>query len=174
MRNRLGFSRLENRRRRRPERGSDAYNNTSGNAPLDYSIEVSSNSTDGTTGSWSTAEDMDGTPVEVAGNSVRSRGHSFSFEGMTWVRLVLTAPQAAAEGANPRPITFDEISVFDVSASGNERPEETWFLMGDSIAQGAFMRDIGAAYFFQALINDEVAGFTPAVISGGIGLVTAE
>lgn len=137
--------------------GYTAYNEVTGGAPLSYRIETSGDSTDGDDGSWETA-------VSVEENPVRSRGHSFEFSGKSWVRFVVTAAQPDATR-----VELDEIALFDISAAEGERPQDTWFFMGDSITEGAFHRSLGQENTFEARVHAAHEDYYPAVINGGIG-----
>jgi lysophospholipase L1-like esterase len=134
--------------------GWNPYDVVTGGAPSGYRIETS---TDGSDGSWEVA-------VEVTQNPVRVRGHSFDFAGRAWVRFVVTAMAGEATEAK-----LDEISLHDVSAAGTGLPDDTWLFMGDSITQGAFMRDLPAASRFESLVHAAHPDYTPAVVGAGIG-----
>jgi acyl-CoA thioesterase-1 len=136
--------------------GWNDYDDVSGGAPLAYAIKTSPNSTDGEDGDW---EEV----VSIDDNPVRTRGHSFSFEDMAWVRFEVSAAQADASG-----VEVDELALYDISASGDERPEDTWFFMGDSITKMAFERASNLQPF-DVQVSELVNGYTPAMISGGIG-----
>ena len=86
--------------------------------------------------------------AEVTDNSVRTRGHSFSFSGKSWLKMVVTA---AKTGENE--VKIDELAVYDISASGNARPQDTWLFFGDSITKGAFNRDLGTGNNFDERIT---------------------
>lgn len=136
------------------------YNATSGGAPLGYRIDVSADSTDGEDGTWTSA-------VSVNDNPVRTRGHSFDFDGMSWVKFIATAASGDGNGG-AIDIQIDEIALYDISASSTNRPQNTWFFMGDSITQGAFHRSLGN-YNFDAIIGKQNPAFRPAFLSGGVG-----
>jgi acyl-CoA thioesterase I len=123
-------------------------------APLDYTIETSQNSTDGEDGDWQ--------PVAtVTANPVRTRAHSFDFDGQSWVRLTITAaPSMSANG-----IQLDEIDVHDVSNGS----EDTWFFLGDSITAFAYDRAREDQPSFAEVVHAKHAGHFPALINGGIG-----
>src|SRR4029079_10944534 len=124
----------------------------------DYHFEVSADSTNGMDGTWTAA----GTPV--TGNHVRTRAHAFDFTGKSWIKMVITA--APAEASNG--VQIGEIDVHDISATGADLPEDTWFFMGDSIT--AFAYDRVYANTFADLINAATAKtYFPAMINGGIG-----
>jgi lysophospholipase L1-like esterase len=124
----------------------------------DYHFEVSADSTNGMDGTWTAA----GTPV--TGNHVRTRAHAFDFTGKSWIKMVITA--APAEASNG--VQIGEIDVHDISATGADLPEDTWFFMGDSIT--AFAYDRVYANTFADLISTATAkAYFPAMINGGIG-----
>jgi lysophospholipase L1-like esterase len=130
--------------------------------PAAYHIDVSADSTNGSDGSW--------TPVAtVTANLVRTRGHSFDFTGMSWIKMVITAAPANESGNG---VQIGEIDVHDISATGTALPDDTWFFMGDSITAFAFDRASQGSVHqpsFAAGINAAVPAFFPAMINGGIG-----
>ena len=128
--------------------GNTNYTGTTG-APIDYSIEVSPNSTNGSDGTWKTA-------VGITGNYVRAREHSLDFSGNQWVRLTV----ARAPGG----VVLDEIDVHDISSGASD----TWFFMGDSITDLAFDRTPARQPGFATQINQSFPAFFPAMIDGGI------
>jgi lysophospholipase L1-like esterase len=137
--------------------GWTEYNSLSGGAPSAYRIETSGDTTNGADGTWEVV-------VTVTDNTVRTRGHGFPFEGKSWVRMVMTG---AASGATE--VEIDEIAVYDTSASGDARPQDTWFFLGDSITKGAFNRNLGADGNFDEIITARLPDYQPAIINGGIG-----
>jgi len=143
-----------------------SYNpyNIARNAPRAYSIETSSDSTDGEDGTWQTA-------ATVEDNPVRSRAHSFGFDQQRWVRMTVTEASVcdAVDPSTCPAVNLDEIALYDLSDSGDERPEDTWFFMGDSITAGAFERNMTAAFRVDSRIHDAHEAFDPATINGGIG-----
>jgi lysophospholipase L1-like esterase len=135
--------------------GYGAYDDP-GQSPVDYVVETSADSRDGSDGEWSPA-------ATVTGNPVRTRGHRIDFSGQSWVRLTVTA------GSGDFPVEIDEIAVFDASDAGADAPEDSWFFLGDSITAGAFAKNAGPFSNFEAKITAARPSFTPAVIGGGIG-----
>jgi len=123
-------------------------------APLDYMLETSANSTDGEGGDWTNV-------ASVTKNPVRARAHAFDFRDQHWVRLTVTA-------GHDKDVGIDEISLFDLSEADHERPADTWFFVGDSITAGAFQRTYGLGNF-DARIHKALPDYTPAMINGGIG-----
>ncbi len=133
--------------------------------PLDYEIYTSPDSTNGEDGTW-------GLVVTVAGNTVRTRAHSFDFTGMSWVKMVVTAvPSYCAYG-----LAIDQIEVYDTSVSYSQGriAEDTWFFMGDSItALWANRATATSQPSFAGWINTDNGDYFPSMINGGIGGETA-
>ena len=139
--------------------GSSNYGTTSAGAPGAYTIETSADSTDGEDGTWDTV-------VTVEQNPVKARTHTFDFTGQRWVRMTVTAPGADRDASDD--VEIDEIALYDVSASGDERPQDTWVFMGDSIVDGAF-DDPTSSSSFATLVHESHAAYTPMMINAGIG-----
>ncbi len=135
--------------------GWNDYNNPNGGSPSEYHISTSTDSTDGEDGTWNVV-------VEVSENKVRTRTHSFEFENCSWVRMTFFA------GQDGRSVTIDEIALYDISETGDERPRDSWFFMGDSITKMAFERS-GSLNPFDVALSKLVTGYSPAWIAGGIG-----
>ena len=135
--------------------GQSAYDNVAGGAPLGYTIETSADSEDGSDGMWETV-------VEVTDNGVRNRAHSFDFEGMRWVRFTATAPQS--DGS----VSLRELMLHDVSATGGERPEDSWLFFGDSIHQAAMQRALGMRSF-ENVVSEQHPDFQPIMLNASIG-----
>lgn len=130
------------------------YTDTGYGTPADYSIQTSSDSTNGRDGSWSTA-------VTITGNNVRNRGHSFDFTGKSWVRMYITKPVSSSWN-NQYGIALDEIDVHDISNG----VADTWFFMGDSLTAND---NRGNQPDFAANIHGFNSNYTPAELNGGIG-----
>src|SRR5207237_2235655 len=95
------------------------YISEKGSGPQDYSIAVSSDSTDGADGTWRTV-------VTVTGNHTRVREHLLPFAGQSWIKMTITKGQTQAS----QPYVFvDQMNLYDVSTSLND----TFFFSGDSI-----------------------------------------
>jgi acyl-CoA thioesterase-1 len=137
--------------------GVRAYDVLTGGAPADYRIETSDDSTDGSDGNWNVV-------VEVTGNPVRARVHSFDFTDMSWVRFVVTA---APEDSSA--VLLDELAIHDLSESGDDLPQDGWLFMGDSITQAAFARNRNAALVFANIVHDNHPAFDPIMINAGVG-----
>jgi hypothetical protein len=128
--------------------------------PADYHFEVSSDSTNGSDGTWTPA----GAPV--TGNQVRTRAHAIDFTGKTWIKMVITAAPSNESGNG---VQIGEIDVHDISATGTGRPEDTWFFMGDSITAFAYDRRAANQPSFAELVHTAAPAYMPAMINGGIG-----
>jgi acyl-CoA thioesterase-1 len=127
--------------------------------PRGYRIEVSSDSTNGSDGTWASR-------TEVTDNDARTRGHAIDFSGQSWVKLVVTAaPPNAANG-----VSIAELDVHDISSAPDpDLPEDTWLFMGDSITAFAYDRALIHQPSFAAGINALVPSFFPAMLNAGIG-----
>ncbi len=124
-------------------------------APVDYHIETSGDSTNGADGRWRAV-------VEVAGNPVRTRAHSFDFTGQRWVRLVVTR---LAANVFKWGLYIDEIDVHDLSNGGND----IWVFFGDSITSSVFDRAPRHQPSFAEAIAARHRGYFPAMIAAGTG-----
>ena len=130
------------------------FNVVTGGAPAAYRIQTSADSTNGSDGAWTDV-------ATVSNNPYRIREHSFAFTNQRWVRLVVTGTPTMNN------VRLDEIEVHDISASGDQRPEDSWFFMGDSITQGGFARGLRDNNF-DVLVKADHMAFDPIVIGGGI------
>lgn len=131
----------------------------SGTIPLDYRVETAAEFSEDDV-DWDTAASFEG-------NEVRTGGVSFDFEGKRWVRFFVTA----APGATP-PVVIDEIALYDASGASDERADDSWFFLGDSITSGAFPRNFEDENF-DALVSEARPDFMPALVNAGIGGETA-
>ncbi|WP_437545015.1 GDSL-type esterase/lipase family protein [Sorangium sp. So ce367] len=132
------------------------YTDVQYGAPGAYRVETSSDSTNGSDGTWTKV-------AEVTDNPVRTRAHSFDFGGKSWVRLVVTAAPATTDDTG---VQLDEIDVHDISKGA----EDTWFFLGDSITAYAYDRDTPATQpSFAENVHAAHPAHYPAMINGGIG-----
>ncbi|WP_438015749.1 GDSL-type esterase/lipase family protein [Sorangium sp. So ce315] len=132
------------------------YTDVQYGAPGAYRVETSSDSTNGSDGTWKAV-------AVVTDNPVRTRAHSFDFSGQSWVRLVVTAAPATTDETG---VQIDEIDVHDISNGA----EDTWFFLGDSITAFAYDRDTPATQpSFAENIHAAHEAHFPAMINGGIG-----
>ncbi|WP_438039394.1 GDSL-type esterase/lipase family protein [Sorangium sp. So ce128] len=132
------------------------YTDVQYGAPGAYRVETSSDSTNGSDGTWTKV-------AEVTNNPVRTRAHSFDFGGKSWVRLVVTAAPATTDDTG---VQLDEIDVHDISKGA----EDTWFFLGDSITAFAYDRDTPATQpSFAENVHAAHPAHYPAMINGGIG-----
>lgn len=123
-------------------------------APVDYRIDVSPDSKDGRDGAWTTV-------VEVTGNPAHARAHSFPFEGMRWVRLVVTR---LPDPVNPWGLFIDEIDLHDLSLGG----DDIWAFLGDSITAETADRSTPRRPGFADQIAVRHPGYRPATINVGL------
>lgn len=128
--------------------GNASYTGLDG-VPVDYSVDVSADSVDGSDGTWTSI-------VTVVGNAVRTRAHRIEVAGSSWVRLSITRA--------PRGVSLDEIDVHDVSSGGGD----AWFFMGDSLTAVAYDRAGAHQPSFAALLGDARPPNFPAMIDGGV------
>lgn len=124
-------------------------------APLDYDITVSANSTDGSDGTWKTV-------ASVRGNHARAREHTFSFAGMSWIRMTVLAGQPQASQPFMR---IDEIQVFDTQNLGSH----TFYFSGDSITGMSYNRFADNLPSFADDMAKCAPGHYPLMIDGGFG-----
>ncbi|BDG07346.1 GDSL-type esterase/lipase family protein [Anaeromyxobacter paludicola] len=123
-------------------------------APADYRIETSSDSRDGADGHWRTV-------VQVTGNAVHARAHSFDFRGRRWVRLVVTGLPARV---NPWGLFLDEVDLHDLSGGG----DDVWLFLGDSITAEVFDRAPAHQPSFAEAIARAHPGYHPATLAAGL------
>jgi acyl-CoA thioesterase I len=135
--------------------GNHDYVDRKYGAPVDYRIETSADSTDGSNGAWRTV-------AAVADNPVRTRAHAFDFAGQRWVRLSVTrlSPDVFEWG-----LYLDEIDVHDLSRGG----DDVWVFFGDSITSGVFDRAPEHQPSFAEAIAKRHPGYFPATIGAGFG-----
>jgi lysophospholipase L1-like esterase len=135
--------------------GNHDYTDRKYGAPVDYRIETSADSTNGSDGTWRTA-------VTITGNPVRSRAHAIDFAGRRWVRMTITglSPDVFEWG-----LYLDEIDVHDLSRGGND----VWVFFGDSITSQVFDRAPAHQPSFPEAIARRHPGFFPAVVGAGFG-----
>jgi acyl-CoA thioesterase-1 len=132
--------------------------------PSAYHIDVSSDSTNGSDGAWTTRVTVGATADDA--NVVRTRAHAIDFAGQTWVKMTITGAPAT-ESSNG--VQIGEIDIHDISATGTAIPDDTWFFMGDSITAFAFDRAPAHQPSFAKSVNMASPSFAPAMINGGIG-----
>lgn len=132
-----------------------------GTTVRDYSILVSSDSTNGSDGAWSTATDaLTGTPVVVTGNTFIQRTHAITFTGSSWVKIAITSSSANE---------LDELDLWDASSTS----ADSYFFHGDSITHRcANLRGTAAGYgnqpSFQASVHAAHAARFPLQVGAGI------
>jgi lysophospholipase L1-like esterase len=131
------------------------YINDLGMSPQDYTISVSSDSTNGADGTWQTV-------VTVVGNHAHAREHLLKFAGQAWVKMTVT--QGQPQPSRPY-VVIDQIDLYAVSAS----LDDTFFFSGDSITASAYNRsDVKQPSFAEDVFAVYPQRF-PAMLDGGFG-----
>lgn len=120
--------------------------------PVNYTLQTSSSSSNGSDGTWATA-------LTITGNKVTSRGHLIDFTGASWVKMNITTGGGS----------FDEFEVFDMSNNGTD----IWFFLGTSISQMTY-KSLIPAQNFADLVHAAHPAFNPVMIRGGIGCILSE
>jgi lysophospholipase L1-like esterase len=133
------------------------YTSNSGRSPQNYTISVSSDSTDGADGTWHTV-------VTVVGNHTRTREQLIPFTGQSWVKMMVTQVQPQA---SQKDLAIDEIDVYDVSNSANLN--DTFYFLGASITTIAFNRFNENQPSFAEDVHAASPQHFPAMLDGGIG-----
>lgn len=120
--------------------------------PVHYTLEVSSNSTNGSDGTWTVVE-------TVANNTVTARGHVVDMNGASWIRM------SVVQGGG----SLNEIQVFDLAAGG----DDVWFFTGTSISAHTY-KGMSPASDYATLVNADFPSFTPAMIRAGIPCINSK
>ncbi len=123
----------------------------------DYQIQVSDNSTNGIDGTW---EDV----ITKKGNNKSNVIHTFDFSGNKWVRLHITKWSREDNHGG-----LSEIDIHDVSNG----TEDTYIFLGNSITEFSYFRWKDRQPDFSTNIQNKFPLYQPAMISAGIGGVTA-
>lgn len=114
--------------------------------PSSYRILTSSNSTNGSDGTWDTL-------ARVTGNVAASRAHVLAFAGASWVKMLVHAGSGR----------MDELEVYDASSGA----ADSWFFMGTSITMMTFKSSIADSSFAD-LVHARVPANTPSLVRGGV------
>jgi lysophospholipase L1-like esterase len=117
--------------------------------PVAYTFQTSSNSTNGSDGTWTTA-------LTITGNKVSSRGHVIPFTDASWVKMNITVGGVA----------LDEFEVFDMSNNGTD----IWFFPGTSISQMTY-KSTPPTLNFADVVHTANPTFNPVMIRAGIGCI---
>jgi lysophospholipase L1-like esterase len=131
------------------------YISDTGMEPQDYSISVSSDSTNGADGTWRTL-------VTVTDNHARIREHLLAFAGQSWVKMTVTKGQPRADQPYT---TIDQIDLYDVSTNLND----TFFFSGDSLTGIAYDRFDANQPAYAELVHAAFPQRFPAMLDGGLG-----
>jgi len=114
--------------------------------PVDYTIAISSNSTNGTDGTWTVVK-------TITNNTLTARGHLIDMNGADWIKMSVTQ----GEGS------LNELQVFDIANGG----DDIWFFTGTSISANTY-KGTPPANDYAKSINTDYPSYTPAMIRGGI------
>ncbi|MEK7394371.1 MAG: GDSL-type esterase/lipase family protein, partial [Fibrobacterota bacterium] len=115
--------------------------------PSDYEILTSSNSTNGSDGTWISR-------LKISGNTVSSRSHMVETGSDDWVKLRV----AAGSGG------LDELGVYDASNGASD----SWAFIGTSISSNAFKGSPPATDFVKLVVEGTKGANSPAVVKAGI------
>lgn len=127
----------------------------SGRMPQDYTLLVSSNSTNGQDGDWRVA-------TTVTGNHARVREHVISFTGDAWVKMMITK---APDHPSQTSMVIDQIDCFDVSANTND----TVLFQGDSLTADAYNQFSENDPSFSKLVHQYDPALYPSMLNEGFG-----
>lgn len=133
------------------------YINDNGSGPQDYTIAVSSDSTNGEDGTWHTV-------VAVTGNHTRVREHMIPFSGQAWVRMTVTKVQPQSD---QKDFSIDQIELYD--ATSNTALNDSFFFMGASITTMAFNRFDENRPSFADDVHTAFPAHFPVMLDGGVG-----
>ncbi len=121
--------------------------------PRDYTISVSSNSSNGSDGTWRTV-------ATVSGNETRVREHLIPFSGQSWVKMTVTKGQPGQSDIN-----VSKINLFDVSSSVND----SYIFSGDSITLFSYNQFDAHQPSFAADVHSASPSQYPATLDAGLG-----
>jgi lysophospholipase L1-like esterase len=119
--------------------------------PANYQILTSSNSTNGTDGTWTNR-------LSVTGNLVSSRSDLVTTGGDSWVKLAISSGTGS----------LDEFDVYDASNGS----EDTWAFLGTSISANTY-KGTPPSTDFQKLVEAGSPANTPAVVKAGVPCITS-
>jgi lysophospholipase L1-like esterase len=119
--------------------------------PSAYRILTSSNSTNGSDGTWDTLG-------RVTGNVVAGRSHVIEFAGASWLKMLVVSGSGR----------MDELEVYDASNGASD----SWFFMGTSISQMTFKSPVPDSNFSD-LVHARVPSNTPSFVRGGVPCINS-
>ncbi len=122
--------------------------------PINYTIQTSSNSTNGADGNWITKD-------SIIGNTVTARGHLIDFKGASWIKMFITSGGGL----------IDEVEIFDVIDS-LKVAQDSWFFPGTSITANAF-KATPPSKNFADIVAKNLPGYNPVIIRGGIPCINS-
>lgn len=139
------------------ESGSYIVSNTSVH---DYTMLVSSDSTNGSDGTWVPATDVyTDDDVDVSGNTYTFRAHQIEFTGYSWVKLSITDTDAN---------WIEEMEIWDA----DNGTQDSYFFHGDSITNRCARRPSDSGWNEAPSFQDLFSGddrFPIAINGGSVG-----
>ncbi|HUZ00253.1 MAG TPA: GDSL-type esterase/lipase family protein [Thermomicrobiaceae bacterium] len=127
--------------------------------PAAYTIQVSSDSTNGADGAWETV-------VDVHDNRERTREHLIPFANRGWVKMTVSG---VIPGTVEDRLAIDEIDLHDASKG----TADSVFFMGDSITAAAYLRCDDVQPSFAQDVHQALPGHFPLMVDGGVGGVNS-
>jgi len=125
--------------------------------PREYTISISSDSTNGADGTWQTV-------AHVSGNQAGIREHVFSFTGHSWVKMTILSGQPATANKD---VAINQIDLYDASATNSLN--NTFIFSGDSITAFAYNRSDENQPSFAEEVHTAYPQLFPATIDAGVG-----
>lgn len=131
------------------------YIQDTGRMPQNYTLLVSSNSTNGSDGDWRVV-------TTVTGNQARVRESVIPFAGEEWLKMVITkAPDHPSQSS----LLVDQIDCFDVSSG----TQDTALFQGDSLTALAYSQVSAIAPSFSDLAHKDDPALYPSMLNEGMG-----
>lgn len=135
------------------ESGSGVFSSSA--SVHNYAFSVSSDSTNGSDGTWVSATDfLTSQVVAVTGNQYVARAHDIAFGGYNWLKLSVTSTGAS---------TIDEIDMWNATNGISD----TFFVHGDSITANCLRRPTSEGWGEAPSMQDYFTGYYPFVVNGG-------
>jgi lysophospholipase L1-like esterase len=139
----------------------DAYISKQNDIPRDYTISVSSDSTNGADGTWLRV-------AQVSGNEASTREHTLPFTGKSWVKMTVTSGEP---DSMDNFIVINQIDLYN--ASTTKELNNSFFFSGDSITAFAYSRFDEIQPSFVEDVHKTFPQLFPAMIDGGTGGATS-
>jgi lysophospholipase L1-like esterase len=134
---------------------------SNGRMPKDYTLSVSTNSTNGSNGDWKVVATVTGNPAHI-------RESAIPFAGDGWVRMTITAAQ---DHPTQDTMLIDQIDCYDISTPALAR--NTVLFEGDSITAMSYDHSTGAQSF-DMLMHGYDAQLFPSMLNEGMGGWTSD